>query len=109
MLDGRRIAMLAEFGVRLPPQPWGDVRQEDTGLRVEPAMTSVARVEPAMTSVARVELSARAAGIELMEWDALADAVAACRACKLCDSRRNTVFGMGDRQADWLIVGEPPD
>src|SRR5438045_8574943 len=43
-----------------------------------------------------------------MEWDALDEAVAACRACGLCATRRNTVFGVGDRQADWLIVGEAP-
>ena len=43
-----------------------------------------------------------------MEWDALAQAVAQCRACKLCSSRTNTVFGVGDRKADWLIVGEAP-
>ena len=28
--------------------------------------------------------------------------------CKLCERRRNTVFGVGDEQADWLIVGEAP-
>ena len=38
----------------------------------------------------------------------LAQAVAQCRACKLCAGRRNTVFGVGDKQADWLIVGEAP-
>jgi DNA polymerase len=50
----------------------------------------------------------RMPGIELMEWDALRQAVAACEACKLCDGRRNTVFGVGDPQADWLVVGEAP-
>ena len=29
--------------------------------------------------------------------------------CELCNGRRNTVFGSGDRQADWLIVGEAPN
>ncbi len=43
-----------------------------------------------------------------MGWDELAQAVASCRACSLCSSRHNTVFGVGDRQADWLIVGEAP-
>ena len=40
-----------------------------------------------------------------MPWP---QAVAQCQACKLCDGRRNTVFGVGDQQADWLIVGEAP-
>ena len=46
--------------------------------------------------------------IELMEWDALAQAVSQCQACKLCSGRTNTVFGVGDKKADWLIVGEAP-
>jgi len=29
-------------------------------------------------------------------------------ACGLCSSRTQTVFGVGNRQADWLIVGEAP-
>jgi DNA polymerase len=53
-------------------------------------------------------LAPSASGIELMEWDELAQTVAQCRACGLCNGRRNTVFGTGDRQADWLIVGEAP-
>jgi DNA polymerase len=43
-----------------------------------------------------------------MDWDTLTETVAACQACGLCHSRRNTVFGVGDRQADWLVVGEAP-
>ena len=51
-----------------------------------------------------------------MDWPTLAQAVAACRACMLCESRKNTVFGVGQApagpglapQVDWLIVGEAP-
>jgi uracil-DNA glycosylase family 4 len=67
-----------------------------------PPQDTVSPLEPAIT------LGPRATGVELMEWDELAETVAACRACKLCATRRNTVFGVGDRQADWLIVGEAP-
>ena len=41
-------------------------------------------------------------------WDTLADAVARCTACKLSASRTQGVLGVGDRNADWLIVGEAP-
>jgi DNA polymerase len=34
--------------------------------------------------------------------------VAACRACGLCEGRKNTVFGVGNEQAHWMIVGEAP-
>jgi DNA polymerase len=43
-----------------------------------------------------------------MDWEALEQAVAGCQACGLCKGRKNTVFGVGDRQARWLIVGEAP-
>lgn len=43
-----------------------------------------------------------------MDWAALRDTVVACRACGLCDARRQVVFGVGDEQADWMVVGEAP-
>ena len=119
LLDGRQQAMLQEMGVRLfqspshsgridgtPPEPprqaggkpavaAGDaVRRDALGAQVAPSAPRT--------------LSPPASGIELMQWDALEQAVAQCRACELCNGRRNTVFGTGDRQADWLIVGEAP-
>ncbi len=41
-------------------------------------------------------------------WPELRAAVASCRACGLCESRKNTVFGVGHEQAQWMIVGEAP-
>ncbi|MBW8315361.1 MAG: uracil-DNA glycosylase, partial [Hydrogenophaga sp.] len=50
----------------------------------------------------------RPAGVDAMDWPALQAAVAGCEACGLCRSRQNTVFGVGDRQADWMVIGEAP-
>ena len=50
----------------------------------------------------------RAALIARMDWPQLKQSVAQCQACTLCQSRTNTVFGVGDEQADWLIIGEAP-
>lgn len=55
-----------------------------------------------------VALGVRPAGIDGMDWPALQSAVAGCEACGLCRSRKNTVFGVGDTQADWVVVGEAP-
>ena len=41
-------------------------------------------------------------------WESLADAVAHCTACKLHQTRTQGVLGVGDRNADWLIIGEAP-
>jgi uracil-DNA glycosylase len=48
------------------------------------------------------------APIEQMDWSALKHTVAGCRACGLCETRKHTVFGVGDERARWLIVGEAP-
>ncbi len=55
-----------------------------------------------------VTLVPRPEGVESMGWPALREAVAGCQACKLCVERRNTVFGVGDTAAEWMIVGEAP-
>ena len=43
-----------------------------------------------------------------MGWQALELAVEHCPACDLCKTRTRTVFGVGDHDADWLLVGEAP-
>lgn len=50
----------------------------------------------------------REARISSMDWVQLEDTVASCTACPLCASRTQTVFGVGDKQADWLFIGEGP-
>jgi DNA polymerase len=63
---------------------------------------------PATPAPSDAELAARAAAIATLAWTPLRDAVAACTACGLCESRRQTVFGVGHPQAEWMIVGEAP-
>jgi DNA polymerase len=43
-----------------------------------------------------------------LDWDTLAARVASCERCRLCERRTNTVFGVGDREADWMLIGEAP-
>ena len=43
------------------------------------------------------------------DWDGLRDQVAGCTACdQLCKTRTQTVFGVGNTKAEWLIIGEAP-
>jgi len=53
-------------------------------------------------------LDDRTAGIAALDWPALRDAVADCRACGLCAARTQTVFGTGSQSARWMVVGEAP-
>src|SRR5512147_245309 len=41
-------------------------------------------------------------------WIELKREVPACTACSLHKTRTQTVFGVGDESADWLLVGEAP-
>lgn len=42
------------------------------------------------------------------DWPQLRQLVSDCTACPLCQTRTQTVFGVGDEQADWLFIGEGP-
>ncbi|MFP3502173.1 uracil-DNA glycosylase family protein [Burkholderia sp. SIMBA_062] len=46
--------------------------------------------------------------VAMLDWDTLAARVAVCTSCRLCEKRTNTVFGVGDREADWMLIGEAP-
>jgi DNA polymerase len=56
----------------------------------------------------RPEPRDREARIAAMDWAALEAEVDGCTACELHHARTQGVFGVGNREADWLIVGEAP-
>lgn len=45
---------------------------------------------------------------DALGWDELQAAVAACTQCALAAGRTQTVFGVGNRNAEWMIIGEAP-
>ncbi len=47
-------------------------------------------------------------GVEVLGWDELRDQVLRCTRCDLHRGRIQAVFGVGDPQARWMIVGEAP-
>ena len=44
----------------------------------------------------------------MMEWETLEQACLHCTRCGLCETRNKVVFGVGNRQADILFIGEGP-
>lgn len=81
-------------------------------LRSVPAQGAIAPMrEP---EAVRVPASAGSMGLEPVStgspaaWSALEAAVRDCRACGLHQTRTQTVFGVGNRRARWMIVGEAP-
>jgi DNA polymerase len=97
-------------GERTPPQrAGGGLADEELAPQAMPAPPragqSTARVRDADSAL---ELDERAARIARMDWPELKSQVAGCTACQLCKTRTNTVFGVGDERAEWMIVGEAP-
>ncbi|HBN80837.1 MAG TPA: uracil-DNA glycosylase [Ruminococcaceae bacterium] len=43
-----------------------------------------------------------------MTWEELTSACSTCRKCDLCETRTNVVFGVGNREADLMLIGEGP-
>jgi uracil-DNA glycosylase len=120
-LDERRRGMLEEMGIRIWPDAHsGQVTQTGPveGARAGAAGRAVGKTviaaaaspqnAPPATAAGPVVAKGPAALVDSMQWDALAAAVVNCRACSLCEGRTQTVFGVGDPQPDWLIVGEAP-
>lgn len=54
-----------------------------------------------------VEVTVTADG-PVPEWTELQASVAGCTRCPLHQSRTQTVFGVGNQNADWMIIGEAP-
>ncbi len=46
--------------------------------------------------------------VSSLDWPDLEARVSTCERCALHATRNRTVFGSGDRSADWLVIGEAP-
>lgn len=107
-MSARRDAILREMG--LAPI-W---RLREAAGAAEPRPAAVVRpvagvhVAPQSPATPQVAGDERGRRIARMDWDELASAVAQCRACRLCEKRKQAVLGVGDVAAQWLFVGEGP-
>ena len=81
----RRLAILAEMG-----------------------LSPVWRLRRAPPPVAVPQPHSREQEIGALEWSTLQERVAACTDCRLRAGCKQTVFGVGDERASWMLVGEAP-
>lgn len=68
-------------------------------------------LEIAETSLPALDITlgqGRREAIMQLDWQGVQECVVNCQACDLAKTRTQTVFGVGDPNADWLIVGEAP-
>jgi uracil-DNA glycosylase len=109
----RQQAMLRAMGLRVwAPVAAPPVVESLAAARVAtPAVKTAGKTAAPSSAPAPVALAtpvSYSGAIVSMDWPALREAVSNCRACSLCESRSQTVFGVGHLQAPWLIVGEAP-
>ncbi|POZ62339.1 uracil-DNA glycosylase [Chromobacterium alticapitis] len=64
--------------------------------------------EPAAAPAMETEHAEIHAEAPLLEWPQLEREVSACQRCRLCETRTQTVFGRGNPQARWMLIGEAP-
>lgn len=100
----RQQAMLQEMGIRLW-QPAAPVAGAVAPPEVRGTVSSPAAVPAPAVAAPR---AGRPAAVDQLDWATLREAVAQCRACALCEQRKQTVFGVGHAQAHWMLVGEAP-
>ena len=121
-LDDRQRAMLQEMGVpvwlpktQAAPSPAPEVQKPARAVHV--IATEIIANKQVLTGTSGIKSAEPPSGsVASLCWTDLQQAVAGCRACKLCEGRKNTVFGVGPTapdsgaapQVDWLIVGEGP-
>ena len=127
-LDARARAMLEEMGVRV----WWPMSQAQASVPESETASPAVQDAPAVQAVQAPTTPVRAAAVRTqppapapaakpvamapgplpevqgLDWPALEQAVQQCQACGLCQSRKNTVFGVGDVQAQWMVIGEAP-
>ena len=86
----------------------GIIDEEPVVPPIAPAAARTVRMTPATPPALDADDGQRERRIAQMDWSDLKAAVGACTACGLCKGRTNTVFGVGDESAGWMIVGEAP-
>ena len=53
--------------------------------------------------------SSSISAVDGLDWPKLQDAMFECRACALCQQRKQAVPGVGGRHPDWLFIGDGPE
>jgi len=102
-MDTRRLQYLDAMGI----QAW--VRRDSAVPRRDEVRDTGSEEKPPSPRVPASYMSGVANDVAALDWTALQQRVQNCTLCtELAASRTQTVFGVGDRQAQWLVVGEAP-
>ncbi len=121
-LDARQRAMLKAMGITVwsptaekAPVSTATESPSQVALTPAPAARSPRTAPVAPPSNAPVVAAPlvqrpaiNASALAGLDAEALAQTIATCRACALCEGRRHAVAGGGHLPADWMVVGDAP-
>jgi uracil-DNA glycosylase len=82
--------------------PAASSQPKSTAPLASPVAAEISSAKPAVPGLAP------ATAVHSLDWTELASAVSACTRCSLHATRKQTVFGVGDRRARWMFIGEAP-
>lgn len=102
MDEALRLAYLEAMGIEI----WR--RREDAPAFFAPLTLTPSEDAHQNLGVQAAEPSSLEVPTAELDWEQLAARVACCRACGLHETRTQTVFGVGNRQADLMVIGEAP-
>ena len=123
-LDDRQRAMLQEMGVRvwlpgtafaLAPDATPPARPPAATPAASPVAARVATPPAPAAPAAMATPDGSMPQVASLDWAALRDTAAACKACGLCAGRKNTALQPPlheqgwQGQAHWMVVGDQPD
>jgi uracil-DNA glycosylase len=110
----RQQALLGSMGLKVWSPPAGDSAAPTPAPPARPDAAAAGAGAPPATKLltalapASAPVSPARSAVASLDWPDLRAAVAACRACGLCEGRTQTVFGVGHPEAHWMVVGEAP-
>jgi uracil-DNA glycosylase family 4 len=112
MMDSRRLAYLRALDIDVwqrrdlapvpAPQP---AAVPDRAPEAAPASEIAPAITPAVEAQPRV---AADSDVSALGWTELQERVSACTLCSLHATRTRPVFGVGNRNASWMVIGEAP-
>jgi uracil-DNA glycosylase len=100
MGDNRRLAYLEALGVDVYVR-----RSLEQPCDPEPPVQSV---EVGALAVESIADAAQGSPDSALDWEPLQQRVSACTRCALHATRTQAVFGVGNRHASWMFIGEAP-
>jgi DNA polymerase len=109
-MDSRRLAYLKALDVDVWERRDGSVRSPELQAKAAAVAVPLAAVPVSKPVSLAPAIPAADADTDVSQlgWEDLATAVRTCTKCPLHATRTNGVFGVGDRGARWLIIGEAP-